>query len=260
MQRRADNLLARYEVFVAAGVIAAHISARESGFRQRDVRFLIELFMDWAEGSLPALALKNTQILRYLETLVQEGYAKLITRKGAPKYTLTRLGLLELLTRLVSGPREPHPQHFFLVYYFLANYQAPLIEVVRGKTQQFPPALRMEIESLLDPRQLLVTEIARTERDLMKLRERIHTSSRASELATKLYRAGSPDSAVVSELERRYPYNLNSQKPLRELIGALPADLGRWEVEIGNARRVDQMWNPAKKLLESYLEALKSLR
>ena len=118
---RHDALFKRFEFLVAAAVIAAHANSRAQGFRQREVRFLIELFSNWVSASLEGevLELKNTQILRYLEGLSSEAFARRSVRQRFPVYRLTRLGLIELLSRLVNPPAAIPPAQFFFVFYFL---------------------------------------------------------------------------------------------------------------------------------------------
>ena len=61
-----DNLLNRYGVLVAPAILGAHASAPDGiGFRQRDVRWLLECFVNWTESAFGEFELKNTQIHRY---------------------------------------------------------------------------------------------------------------------------------------------------------------------------------------------------
>ncbi len=262
MASRNDTLFRRHEVFVAAATIAAHANGGEAGFRQRDVRFLIELFSNWVDISLVhgVLEVKNTQVQRYLETLAADGCAKRQTRAGKqPVYRLTRLGLLELLSRISNRPSGGRPEHFLFLYYFLCNYGPRISELIRAEGRHFPSAMRLEIEALLDYRRLLADEISAVTREIRQLDERIDDAVRAGELATRLFAKGVPITEVVAELEKRYPYELNNRKPLSELIGGVPPDLGRWELTEGNLARPAQMWNPVRSLFAAYLAALKKL-
>ena len=74
-----------------------------------------------------------------------------------------------------------------------------------------------------------------------------------------MFAQGAKIEAVVLELEKKYPYELNSQKPLSELFSDIPADIAQWELMHGNAKRVSEMWEPSKLLLKTYLEGLKAL-
>lgn len=259
---RKDTLFKRNEIFVSAAAIAAHANSGEEGFRQRDVRFLIELFTNWVELSLAGgmIDLKNTQVLRYLDELVENGCAKRQQRRKQPTYRLTRIGLLELLSRLSNRQCGGRPEHFFFLFYFLRNYGPKIVELIRGEGKHFPSAMRLEIEALLDYGRLIQEEIVRVERELRKLDERIDDAVKAGKLATKLFASDTPIEHVVKELEQRYPYELNSQKPLSELIGGVPPDIGRWELMTGNIKRTEEIWGPARALLKCYLDSLRQLR
>jgi DNA-binding PadR family transcriptional regulator len=260
---RTGTIFKRYELFVAAGVIAAHASSTAPGFRQRDVRFLIELFSNWVETSFEGqvLEVNNTQVLRYLETLVDEGFARQDSRRSRsrPRYRLTRSGLIELLGRLVPQALHIQPEHFFFLYYFLRNYR-PLIErLIESEGKRYPLALRYEVQSLLDIDSLVEQQLRYAELELRRLDERIHDSVRGGKLAEKLFAENRSLAEVAEEIEARYPYELNSQQPLTELIAGVPEDLGAWELSTGALRRVEDLWNPSRAMLLTYLECLKKL-
>lgn len=262
MTERNDTLFRRHEIFVAAATIAAHANCGEAGFRQRDVRFLIELFSNWVDISLQdgVLEVKNTQVQRFLEGLVADGSAKRVNRgTKQPVYRLSRLGLLDLLSRISNRPSGGRAEHFLFLHYFLCNYGPRIVELIRAEGRHFPTAMRLEIEALLDYRRLLEEEIRAVTREIRQLDERIDDAVRAGELATRLFAKGVPLDDVVLELEKKYPYELNNRKPLSELIGSVPADLGRWELTEGNLARPAQMWSPVRALFAAYLTALKKL-
>ncbi|MCB0340460.1 MAG: hypothetical protein KDD53_12690, partial [Bdellovibrionales bacterium] len=98
---RSGSALERYEVFICSALLAAHSSGEENGFRQRDIKFYMGLFSNWLETSLPGdmLEVQQTQILRYLENLVSEGFARKLSRGQLPVYRLTRTGLVEITSR-----------------------------------------------------------------------------------------------------------------------------------------------------------------
>jgi len=135
-------------------------------------------------------------------------------------------GLLELLSRMNDRRNRPHPDHFFCLFFFLYNYRPKLAELIQKEGKQFPLALRIEIETLLDTRRVLHEEILQTEKEMRKLQERQDDAANAGHLAKSMFAKGAELPQVVKELERKYPYELNSQKPLSELFSELPADIG----------------------------------
>ena len=116
-QMKQDSLVERSEIFFATATVGAHANASKSGFRQRDVKFLIELFSNWVESSLGTFSIpvQNTQVSRYLSGLADEGYARRISRKGRPTYRLTRIGLIELISRIVERNYISQKEEFFFL-------------------------------------------------------------------------------------------------------------------------------------------------
>ena len=258
---RLGNVFQRYERVVAAAVIGAHASSASDGFRQREVRFLIELFSNWVEQALTGtvIELSNTQIARYLTELAGEGFVRRTQRKKLPFYRLTRTGLIELLSRISAADEYVQPEFFFFSYYFLLSYKDRLHRLIEAEGKQFPLALRLEVESLLDAKTLPERQLSYAERELEKLEVRINDAAETERLARKLFAAGADPLTVGREVEKRYPYELNSQKPLSELLAGLPADFRQWELETGTNHRVKYLWAPIRAQLKSYIETLRTM-
>jgi hypothetical protein len=64
----------------------------------------------------------------------------------------------------------------------------------------------------------------------------------------------------VAAVERRYPYELNSRKPLTELLASFPALWRRDEIERVAERRAAGLWGPARDLLVAYDRILEGLQ
>lgn len=256
----AASLTGRFELFVASGVLAAHASGGDQGFRPRDVRFFAELFFNWVGHSIGEdLLLQNTQISRYLGDLVDEGFLRKVKTGSFPHFRLSRVGLIELLTRLTSGERSYPREYFFFLLFFLEGYGSRLEELVKREGSQFPPSLRVELQALLDVETLVTAEIRRTERELKKIESRIDDANRISALIRKGMQGGLPFSELVKEVEERFPYEFNSRKPLVELIGSLVADQRVWELETGSLLRAKLIWTPQIEMLRQYLQRLKRI-
>jgi hypothetical protein len=259
---RHETVLSRNELFAAAATLAAHAGARDGGFRQRDVRFLIHLFSNWVERTLgnSGFPLSNTQVHRYLEDLARNGFAKVNRRSKQPAYTLTRLGLLELVTRAVRRREGSLPAHFFFLCYFLRSYRPKLLELVAKEGRLFPHSLALELDALLDTTALIEDEQKRVQLELRKLEQRASDALHAAQMAKKLFSRNVPSDQIVGELEKQYPYELNSEKPLSELMTLVPSAYVRWELETGNAHRAEQIWQPSLALMREYSEQLQKLR
>ncbi len=252
-----DSLFHRHELFVAAATVGAHSNAHE-GFRQRDVKFLIDLFMNWTESALQrgATRVQNNQVARYLEYLTSEGFARRLVRKGPPLYRLSRTGLLELLSRMVERPQLAAGAHFFFLFYFIRNYGPRITELVKEEGRQFPYALKLELDRLLDAKGLIERELDFARREKKKLDRRINDAEKTTELAKERAAKGVKFEDIVLEAQRAYPYELNSQRPLTELISSIPEGLREWELTQGNMHRVADLWGPERSLLECYIDQL----
>lgn len=259
---RKHSVFERLSLVAATATVAAHANARAEGFRQRDVRFMMELFCNWMENPPPAspALIQNTQVLRYLKELEQGGLLRTIRRGKRPLYRLTRTGLMELIAAAVSGAGVESPNQFFFLYYFIDSYRPKIFELIKAEGKQFPYALELELQGLLDSEQLLAREIKNAERKLRELDERIVEGQKAAQLTRDMNAKKVPYLDIVRKWEELYPYGLNSHKPLTELFTEIAPDLVRWEIETGNVNRVDKMWQPCRGLHVRYLETLKQIR
>ena len=250
----------RLETFMGSAILSAHASHASAGFRLRDVKFFLELFTNWSEDLLPLEArVQTTQISRYLDGLVRDGYARRSRSLSAPTYRLTRLGLLEIVTRITSPhPRRSQGEFLFLIS-FIASYRERITLLIAAEGAQFPPSLKLELESLLDTTTIISTEIARVDRAITRIEARTHDALKTSELVRNRIAAGTPFPEVVSEVEKKYPYELNSMKPLSQLIRELAPDQQRWELEEGNCQRARVMWEPQLGILREYRRQLTRL-
>ena len=258
---RSDALFQRYDTFVAAASVGAHANCDASGFRQRDVRFLIDLFANWFEATIPGklLPIQNTQVQRYLEDLVKDGFARRSVRKKQPQYRLTRVGLVELIGRIVNQVYYQRPEHFFFAYYFIENYRDRIFQLIKEEGTQFPHTLEVEVRELLDPKPLIQRQLQETEREINNINVRISDALKTGKLALELFAAGSDTKDVVSEVERRHPYELNSQKPLSELFSSMAPAVVRWELETGSIKRAEHLWVPVRALLQEFAKLLRKM-
>jgi hypothetical protein len=245
---------------VTAAVIAAQATLAD-GFRQRDVRFFIELFSNWLEQTTGdhALAIHNTQVQRYLGGLAS---AKFATRVGRspPRFRLTPEGLVELMRRLVNRSDLMRLDEFFLVFHFLDAY-GPRLRGMATRGGALPSRLlAVDLDELVDPARLLSRERERVARELSRLSVRCDESRKTGELARALSARGEPLDAIVQGVEKRFPYELNSQKPLTELLSALPEPWRKEELMDIAERRANRFWEPLCALLAHYDAVLADLQ
>jgi hypothetical protein len=247
-------------VYLEAATLAAHASFIETGFRVRDLKFFTELFLNWSDDlDLTSTPFQNTQLCRYLDGLAADGFTRQATRAKVPTFRLTRLGLLELLNRLTNTAHPLPPAQSFFRLSFLKSYKPWLEQLVKREGSNFPPALATELAALLDIESIIMHEMRRLERALIKLEQRISDARAMSKLTTNRLAAGVPLADIVREIESRYPYELNSMKPLRELIASIAPDQRIWELQTGSSLRASVMWQPQREILKETLQQMKLL-
>lgn len=258
---RKNSLLHHHQVYFSAATIAAHSSYREHGFRPRDVRFFIELFSNWGESPFTdgPLAIQNTQVTRFLAELVRRGHARRMRQSRPERFELSRGGLVELLTRINHHRLSEAPSQFYFAFFFLKNYQHRIETLMHQEGAQFPPHLQQKVGALLDYKDLA----SRVKRDILarkaRIDERIEFAEKSSALVAASKELGLPFPQIAKELERKFPYALNSQKPLSQLLGELPESQRVWEVLHGNLRRVEEIWRPLRASLEQQISLIQSI-
>ncbi|MBN8547964.1 MAG: hypothetical protein J0M12_01475 [Deltaproteobacteria bacterium] len=257
---RKHSVFDRFALVAATATVAAHANGRADGFRQKDVRFLMELFCNWIESFSRSeqVLIQNTQVLRYLKELEQDGLLRLMRTSRTPLYRLTRTGLIELVSR-ASNTATESPAQFFFLYYFISSYRPKIFDLVKAEGKQFPYALELELEGLLDSKALLDREIKNAERKLREMDLRVSDGQKAAQLTTESIAKKVPYAEIVKKWEKLYPYGLNSHKPLSELFAEISPDIANWEIETGNIKRVENMWKPIRSLHARYLETLRQL-
>ena len=243
--------LGRHRVLFDAAAIAAHARFPVQGFRQKDLRFLIELFSNWLECAMegPSLVVENTQIARYLGGLAQEGLAKQLGGQAQPRYRLTRVGLVENLTSLVHRRQWWPIEEFFFVYYFLESYRGRIELLIEKEGSLFPGTLKLEIAHLFDLRSFVERQAQLLDREIAKLDLRIADCRKTSDLATQLKKKGVAPDAILWEIQEKVPYQLNNQKPMADLFRETPNENWIWEMEVGSLKRAARIFSPMKETL-----------
>lgn len=259
---RRHSLFETHSLYASAALVGAHANAGEQGFRQKDFRFLIELFSNWMAVTLASSSLDvhNTQIQRQLEELTRLGFLRKHLRGRVPRYHLTPHGLLETCRRLTQREHVGRIEDFYFLYFFVSTYRDRIAALTEGKSMTFARSLRVELEHILSPTRLLQNQIELVKRELEKLGARVKEGIAAGELAKNGFDSEHPISAIISAIEKQFPYELNNQKPLSELMAELPPEVQRWELETGPRVRAERLWSPTRDLLAAYLKTLEALQ
>lgn len=257
-ESRRDSWIERYGDLATASVIAAHANAKAEGFRQKDVKFMLDLLCNWLESSLglSKIKIQNVQILRFLQSLVGEGYVKVKGKRQQSFYRLTRGGFVSLIERVVSLERALTPEEFFFTFYFIESYKEKILEMIDLEGKEYPYSMKLEVNELLNTKTLLEREIKRTKKIIKELEAVIFDARGAAELTRTCLKKNVPYNEIVKKWELQFPYGLNSQRPLSELFKEISPDIAKWEFEKGNMQRVTLLWEPIRIMKEGYLSQL----
>lgn len=259
--RRGSELI-HHEIYVLAGVIAAHASYSQEGFRQKDIKFMIEMMSNWMDMTFPdsTLNLHNTQIMRFLTEMVREGFAQRFLKNKVPTYKLTRVGLIAILGKLVQRPAQFPLEHFYFIFHFVEALRTPLENLIKAEGQQFPLALKIEVESLLDVKRLIQRQLDFVQTESRKLKQRINDNLEVIQIVQRGRKIKLTTSQIILEIEKKFPYDLNSQKPLSELYNDMPEGLRDFILDSVLEKRTNQIWTPISSVLEKHLEMLEQLK
>lgn len=252
---RTGSFSQQFATYFHAACLAAHANQGANGFRQKDLKFFIELLLDWMETTYqnrPPI-IKNTQIQRFLNNLVEENYLKEKSYSSRPHYTFTPNGLLEITTRLVDLERLHEDQDFYFLFHFVSLYSSKMSELL-FEQENLPPSLKLKVRHLLNPNSLIEKRIEDLKFKIKKLELRMSEAKKMSELGNKLFEQGKNLSDIVEQMERKYPYQLNNQKTMTSLFRELSPDIQFIEITDAPSIRTETLWEP---LLEHYKGSLK---
>ena len=255
---KSNSFYRQNHVFINSAIIAAYTSGEENFFRQKDVKFYLELFINWQESIFSAKEeIQNVQIKRYLQYLIEEGLLNLKRRKNSPHYTLNRFGLIELIRQISENEDFHSPEEIYFSVYFIYNYRDNLISLVKKRGNSFPPGLKIEIETLLNSKNILTKQIEELEKLIKKIKQRLIDNQNARKKVEKLLSKGKGLNEIINIVEKEHPYQLNNQKRLSKLFKEIPDNLIIPELTFNSTNRGNIIWSSQ---LESYRTLLKTLK
>ena len=252
----------KHLTYLQVALIASYASY-QAGFRQRDFKFFLDLFLNWVETPFfnGNQQVHNTQILRFLEHLGKEGYLRKTKSRSSefPIFKLSRTGLIEVVRALNEKTKYENMPEFFFIIYFLNFYKEKLLQLVKDEGKDFPVPLRIELENLLDTKLIIKRHLRHIEQFLLGLNERIIDNQQATILANNMHKAGKSNDEIIDKIQTKHPYKLNSQKPLKKLLNEIPVDLRNREMTTGGEARNSFIWEPTRSLYKSYYKILSDM-
>jgi DNA-binding PadR family transcriptional regulator len=239
------SLASDYEVFFSSAALSAH-AVSPNGFRQRDLKFFVELFSNWVETSLEKFFLTtfNAQVARYLGKLEKEGFAQKRRKGSVPIYKITRVGMSEILKGMTERDYSSNPAQFLFVSFFIRNYRDQILNLVANEGTLFPKILQQEIESFLDPQRFIDKQRGLLDKSIARLKLRLDDAEKISLKVRHGVKHSIPEEDLLTQIEKEFPYELNNQKPFSELLRNLPPDQRKWELFEGARLRGEELFLP----------------
>lgn len=114
--------------------------------------------------------------------------------------------------------------------YWNPAYRARMMELISREGSGFSRPVRLEVEQMFDHVRFL--------------------SNQGTDLELQIQRMK----------VRTYQYELEAQKPMAEVFREIEPGHQYWEISEGNLHRVNALWKPQLRVLESHLHVLKNLR
>lgn len=260
---RSSSYFEQHSIFASAAAVASHASFPAAGFRPRDFRFRLELFLNWmdsfAREDRGELSIQNVQVIRYLDSQVEQGILLRQQESTGPNYSMSAGGLLQMLTEIAARPTYRPYEQFFFAHYFVSTYRDIFDKLFKDLPMEYPPTIVAEIHSLLEADHILQRQLRFAKRELDYLKLRSKESKVSSDLAKSKLQEGGSLEECVSEVEKHYPYQLNNQKPLSELFREIPEEMRYMELTDGFAMRALQLFDPQVEWLTAYVRTLERL-
>lgn len=240
-----------------AAIIATWLNREEKGFRQKDVRFYIDLLLDWMENSpfSKGVVIQNTQMMRFLNHLVEKQW---LTKKqqSPPLYFFNNKFLMELLRETLSISENDPYEIFFLQFHLSSVYRESLSEMLFIRGVELTRGQKIDLEHLLDKKILLRNQKERIEMEIKKLSMRQKEISKMISFAKEELKLNPDPIAAVKKIETKYPYQLQYQKSMSKAFSEIHPKLRVLELTVHSEKRMDTLWAPMESYLRSYLKVL----
>lgn len=251
----------RYDVFLATGFYSANINNLKDGFTLDEVIHYVAIFIDWVD---PASQWESRKFDRpvfeeYLQSLVREGYARKVSRKGGGRYSLTITGLIDLTER-VLGRFHTNPEEFYFMHSYVANYANRTKSLINKLGTQVPFALREAFSEALRMDKFLDQQIRFVQRELKALNARIDLQVETEERVTELVQDGKSEEEVTQTIGEELPYCFSGRVPFPEFLKEATSAQALWEISKGGSRRNRQMWIFMRERYELHLKHLLALK
>lgn len=239
------------------GLIGAWLNRNEKGFRQKDVRFYIELITDWMESSekFKMVTVQNTQMMRFLDSLVQKDW---LIKKPGPTYFFKDKYFMSLMKELFSVDENDSFDLFLLQYHFASLYKKIIYELLFRRGVELSNGEKIDLEILLSTKHLKEKQRDKIHKELLILDNRIEDVNKMVNFSEQKLKTLRP-LEVVKELEKTNPYQLQYYQSMTQTFKDILPEIITLELTVHSEKRIKTIWEPLKKDLKNKLEILENL-
>lgn len=250
----------QYTKLYYAAILATWLNREETGFRQRDVKFYLDLLIDWMESAPFAknIIIQNTQMMRFLDSLVEKQW---LTKKNyqAPIYNFNNRYFMDLIKETLSNSDNDPYEIFFLQYHLASVYRETLSELLFIRGVELSRGQKLDLDHLLNAKLILRNQKERIEREIEKLSLRQKEVEKMIDLAKNELQKSNDTDEIVKKIEFIYPYQLQYQKSMSKAFADLHPKIRILELTSNSEKRIYTLWSPMEEFLRAYLNILERL-
>lgn len=251
---RKGSVINDNETYINSALIATYAVNGDEGFKPHHYKFFLELISNWMSSffSEGGIFLQNTQIIRQLNRFEADG----VLKKKDNYFFLTKGGLIDLLEEITAPASVDKLDVFYFKYHFIIFYKDILLKLIHNNRKSFPKSYEIELNHYFNASNLIEAQKEIIQDEIRKLRYRIDESKKQHILTRSLLKEGKSIDDIILEIEKKYPYELNHQKRMNELFSLLSSELKYKEIVDGPSTRINTLWLPSLRYLESFYKEL----
>lgn len=256
-----QSMIAR-TALMEVSTLAAYGVSRSGQFRQRDIRYFIDLFSNWIDptGQNDLLvSIQNTQIARFVEALIADGKAQQVVSSKQKRYVLVIDGLPALVRQVQGRNYIYSPSVTFFLYLFFTDYFAPYVQ---GRLQSGPKRYHTILKRLYDvasPGLFIETQLFHIDARLREF-ERVFLIQRDTDALLAESEGTVPAGELLEDTESAGAFFLHSEKPLKKLLSRGGYDRIEWEATEGRHHRLQLLWQSELSRLQLFRKQLQEIR
>jgi len=239
------------------GLVGVWLNRSEKGFRQKDLRFYIELINDWLDSTQKnkQSKIQNTQIMRFLESLVLKDW---LIKKIGPVYYFKNKNFMAFLKEVFRVEDEDPFEVFLLQVHSATLYSKIIYQLLNRRGIELSYGEKLDLEALLSAKSLIEIKRSSLLKEIKVLEKRIDEVDQMVQFSKSKINSMDP-MEIAKELERINPYNLQFYQPMAKTFKDLIPEIAKLELTENSRKRINTLWIPILNDLKFKLNTLDQL-